>query len=77
MGKMNLKEIVIKGVNSGSKAAFLGLTLALSVNAFNHLTEGKYHKPIPYKECQGAVAVLGISYILADITDKYKKKDKN
>jgi len=72
---MRLSEIVIKGINSGSKLAFLGLTLALTVNSFNHLTEGKYAKPIPYKDCEKATSALILTYFLAEGTEKYKLKE--
>ena len=73
---MRLRDIVLNGINTGSKVAFLGLTLALTLNCFNHLTEEKFGKARPYNQCGEALGVLAVSYILAEGTNRYKIQTK-
>ena len=72
---IRLSDIVLNGINVGSKIAFLGLVTALTVNSFNRLTEEKFGKSGPYNPVEVAGALMA-SYILAETTDKYKAKRK-
>jgi len=72
-----LKDIVLGGLNLGSKLCFLGLTAALTINSFNHMTEEKYGKAIPYRDCGEAAGVLVFSYLLAEATERYKPGRRN
>lgn len=71
---MKLKDIIIERINLGSKLAFLGLTLVLTVGSINSLTEENYDKTRFYTEYKEVIGALGLSYFLAVITGKYLRK---